>query len=41
MKKIIINITGVRQTVVYRWVQRFKDGCEMSDPVHKTWPGRG
>lgn len=39
--KEIVNITGVKQRTVYRWLKRFRDGGEASSPVHKTRPGRG
>ena len=39
--KEVVNITGVKQRTVYRWVKRFRDGGEASTPEHKTRPGRG
>lgn len=34
------NTTGLRQSTVLRWVRRFRDNGETSNPVHKG-PGRG
>ena len=39
--KEITAITGVGQRTVYRWVKRYKDGGETSNPVHKPRSGRG
>lgn len=40
-KKEIINITGVGQITMYRWVQRFKDDSETFNPVLKLRSGSG
>lgn len=37
----IVNLTGVKQRTVYRWLKRFRDGGEACTPVHKARPGRG